>query len=98
MRAAKEYKVKTIILGGGVTANKELRRQFSNQQLVISNQVKLLMPEMEFTPTPKNKSLVWGFTGDNAAMIALAAYFRWIKQKKSAVSRTLKANGNLKLA
>jgi N6-L-threonylcarbamoyladenine synthase len=29
--ASKEYKAKNIILGGGVTANKELRRQFSKE-------------------------------------------------------------------
>ncbi len=85
MRAAKEYKVKTIILGGGVAANKELRSQFQNLINSGDRRYRLSLPEMKFT-------------GDNAAMIALAAYFRWIKQKKSAVSRTLKANGNFKLA
>jgi len=28
LKAAKEYNVKSIILGGGVSANKELRKQF----------------------------------------------------------------------
>ncbi len=31
LKAAKEYKTKTIILGGGVTANKELKRQFKEK-------------------------------------------------------------------
>ena len=82
--AAKEYKVKTIILGGGVAANKELRSQLAKATASLKNPPELLMPEMKFT-------------GDNAAMIALAAYFRWLKQKRSAFPRTLKANGNLKL-
>jgi len=85
MRAAKEYRVKTIILGGGVAANKELRLQLAKSTVNLKNPPELLIPEMKFT-------------GDNAAMIALAAYFRWLKQKRSVFPRTLKANGNLKLA
>jgi N6-L-threonylcarbamoyladenine synthase len=42
IRAAKEYKVKTIILGGGVAANKELRKQ-------LGNKTNLLLPELKFT-------------------------------------------------
>lgn len=84
IRAAKEYKVKTVILGGGVAANNELRSQLAKSTASLKNPPELLMPEMKFS-------------GDNAAMIALAAYFRWLKQKKSAFSRTLKANGNLKI-
>ncbi len=84
IQAAKEYRAKTIILGGGVAANKELRKQMEGA-IGKLNFVSLLMPEMEFT-------------GDNAAMIALAAYFRWIKQKKPAELQALKASGNLKLA
>ncbi len=85
MRAAKEYKAKTIILGGVVAANKALRSQLAKSTASLKNPTDLLMPEMRFT-------------GDNAAMIALVAYFRWIKQKRAAISRALKANGNLKLA
>ncbi len=85
IRAAKEYKAKTIILGGGVAANKELRRQLEETVKSLKNLPKLLMPEMKFT-------------GDNAAMIALAAYSRWQKTKKPAKLQALKANGNLKLS
>lgn len=87
MRAAKEYKVKTIILGGGVAANQELRRQLEKEIANIRSSeylLDLLMPEVEFT-------------GDNAAMIALAAYFHWLKSKKPRRGGALKANGNLKL-
>ena len=86
MRAAKEYRVKTVILGGGVAANKELRRQLQECTNKCDSRYlyNLLMPEM-------------AFTGDNAAMIALAAYFRWTKNKKSANLRTLRADGSLKL-
>ncbi|MFA4890551.1 MAG: tRNA (adenosine(37)-N6)-threonylcarbamoyltransferase complex transferase subunit TsaD [Candidatus Paceibacterota bacterium] len=88
LRAAKEYKVKTIILGGGVAANQELRKRLSNQLSVVSPQIKLLMPEIKFT-------------GDNAAMIALAAYFHTTKKSlnKFEISPSnFKADGNLKLS
>ncbi len=87
IKAAKQYKVKTIILGGGAAANKELRKQLSSQLSVASSQTKLLLPEIKFT-------------GDNAAMIAIAAYFHALKKppdKLSANWKKLKANGNLQL-
>ncbi len=81
IRAAKEYKIKTIILGGGVAANKELRKQLGKKikkELPITN---YLLP-------------ITSFTGDNAAMIAAAAYFRALKKQFTKPS-TLKAQGNL---
>lgn len=42
LKAARDYRVKTIILGGGVTANQELRKQFKKKFNVV------LMPETEF--------------------------------------------------
>ncbi len=92
MRATKDYRVKTIILGGGVVANKELRKQMMEAaQSLQKFQLKkmrikddrnygvsfssisslspiLLLPEIKYS-------------GDNAAMIALAAYFRALKRK-----------------
>ena len=83
-------KVKTIILGGGVAANKELRRQLkkavSRENVKINDRkylLKLLLPHIKFT-------------GDNAAMIALAAYFH-VKKKEFANWQTLRAQGNLRL-
>lgn len=66
LKAAKDYKVKSIILGGGVAANKELRKQFRSACLTLK--VKHLVP-------PKN------LCTDNAAMVAAAAYFHWSKGK-----------------
>jgi N6-L-threonylcarbamoyladenine synthase len=84
IRAAKEHKAKTIILGGGVAANKELRRQMAEAVKLLKNNPILLIPEMEFT-------------GDNAAMIALAAYFRDKKAKKISDGSKITADSNLKL-
>lgn len=67
IRAAKEYKVKSIILAGGVSANKKLRNDLKvavNSQLLTSN---FHLPSLEYT-------------GDNAAMIAAAGYIRACKK------------------
>jgi N6-L-threonylcarbamoyladenine synthase len=81
IRAAKEYKIKTIILGGGVAANEELRKQLGEAVKKNVPRCALLVPRHEFT-------------GDNAAMIALVAYFR---KNQFTNPENLKANGNLKL-
>ena len=80
LRAAKEYQVKSIILGGGVAANNELRKQFKTQSSKLK--VNLLVP-------PKN------YCTDNAVMVALAAYYCRLKNKKEI--REISADANLKL-
>ncbi len=86
IRAAKEYKIKTIILGGGVAANQELRKQLGKKikkELPITN---YLLP-------------ITSFTGDNAAMITVAAYFHALKKFANWQTnwKKLKADGNLEL-
>jgi len=44
IKAAKDYRIKTIILGGGVSANKELRKQFKSKW-----EHNLLVPIKEFS-------------------------------------------------
>jgi N6-L-threonylcarbamoyladenine synthase len=61
--AAKKYKVNSILLGGGVAANKELRKQLGetiNQE--FAEKIKFFQPELNMTT-------------DNALMVAVAAYF-----------------------
>jgi len=60
LKAAEEFRAKSIILGGGVAANNELRKQFKVQSLRFK--VKLLVP-------PKI------FCTDNAAMVGITGYF-----------------------
>ena len=67
MKAAQEYKVKSIFLSGGVSANKHLRMELAKTAKEFG--VNYAQPELEYT-------------GDNAAMIALAGYFS-TKNKKS---------------
>jgi N6-L-threonylcarbamoyladenine synthase len=67
LRAARNLKAKSIILGGGVAANDELRKKF---KVLISEQgVNLFVPE---------KSLCT----DNAAMTAVTAHFNCFKGKR----------------
>lgn len=65
-RAAANYKVKSIIIGGGVSANKELRRQMQN--ITRQLQIKFLAPSVNFSL-------------DNAAMAGVAGYFAWRQGK-----------------
>lgn len=60
IKAAKDFGAKTIILGGGVTANKELRKRFK---------AACLKPGFQLLVPPSSLST------DNAAMAGAAAYF-----------------------
>ncbi|TSA46361.1 hypothetical protein D4R52_00680, partial [bacterium] len=64
IRAAKEYKVKTILLGGGVSANQKLRKEL-NRAIKINLNAKFLIPNSDLTT-------------DNAGMIALAGFFHFL--------------------
>ncbi len=86
IKAAKKYNPKTILLGGGVAANLELRRQLQEKTKKEFSNIKIFMPELKFA-------------GDNAAMIAAAAYFQ-IKHKTQLTkrkTRSLSADPNLTL-
>jgi len=83
LKAARNYKVKSIILGGGVTANKELRKQFrSNVKAQMSN-IKFLVPDKKYCT-------------DNAAMVAVAGYFSF-KRRHTKDPEKIEANANLRL-
>jgi N6-L-threonylcarbamoyladenine synthase len=86
IRAAEQYKVKTIILGGGVAANSELREGLRQKVASLpsgrggqNKKIVLLMPEIKFT-------------GDNAVMIALAGYFRINKTRNQQNKKSKKQN------
>lgn len=82
IRAAKQYKTKSILLGGGVAANNLLRAE-------LAQKIKKELPNTSF-----NVSLL-SLTGDNALMIAVAAFFKNKKAMKHVSS--LKAEGQLRL-
>lgn len=84
LRAAKEFKPKTVILAGGVSANKKLR---STLQKEITNNfpdTKIYIPEMKYTM-------------DNAAMIAVAGYYNAIKNEYTDWQK-IEANPNWRIA
>jgi len=65
-KAAKYFRAKTIILGGGVISNKELRKQFKNA--FLKEKLILLFPELKSST-------------DNAIMVGIAAYFHRFNKK-----------------
>jgi N6-L-threonylcarbamoyladenine synthase len=67
LKAARNFKAKSIILGGGVAANDELRKELK----VLSSEYKVNF----FVPEK-------GLCTDNAAMTAVTAYFNRLKGKK----------------
>ncbi len=75
LRAAKEFKIKTVILGGGVAANKKLRAELAECLAAKLPKTKLLLPEISETT-------------DNALMIAAAAF---MGRKRKAAPSTLGA-------
>ena len=83
LAAAKVYQVKNIFLAGGVAANRHLRESLAR---AIHDQlagVGYFAPELKYT-------------GDNAAMIAAAGYFGFIKKKFSNLEK-LDANPNWRI-
>ncbi len=64
LRAAEEYTVSTIMLAGGVSANIQLRAAFASR-------IKSTIPNIIFS-TPQ-----FSYCVDNAAMIGIAAYYRY---------------------
>ncbi|MCK5085244.1 tRNA (adenosine(37)-N6)-threonylcarbamoyltransferase complex transferase subunit TsaD, partial [Candidatus Parcubacteria bacterium] len=84
VRAAKKHKVKNVILGGGVSANKELQRQFKN---IINEEL----------PNSKYQIPISNLSTDNALMIAIAAYYNIIGGKNIGNWQSVKADANLRL-
>ncbi|MBY0328548.1 tRNA (adenosine(37)-N6)-threonylcarbamoyltransferase complex transferase subunit TsaD [Patescibacteria group bacterium] len=86
IRAAEEYGVQTVIVGGGVAGNTYLKNQ-------LTTHLKAWLPSVEVLfPAP------WLAT-DNAVMIAMATVARIkVGTIQTTLPEDLKANGNLSLA
>jgi N6-L-threonylcarbamoyladenine synthase len=82
LRAAKEYKAKSVSLSGGVAANTSLREKLKVESKKLK--VKFFVP-------PKN------LTTDNAEMIGIAAAFKLNQGYKPKTYKTVKADSNLEL-
>ncbi len=66
IKAAKQHNIKEIAVAGGVSANSGLR--FAFQQQVKNRGWKIYIPE-------------FAFTTDNAAMIAITGYYKYLKKE-----------------
>ncbi len=85
IKAAKNYKAKSILLGGGVTANKELKKQMEKVIKKEMPGVKYLVPNAEYST-------------DNAVMTGITAYFNRLKSiNKKKEWKKIEANANLRI-
>jgi N6-L-threonylcarbamoyladenine synthase len=82
-KAARDFRIKTILLGGGVVSNQELRNQIKKAAGNYLPQTKLLIPEPIYCT-------------DNAVMTGINAYFN-LSEKKLKHWKKLKAQSNLRI-
>jgi len=81
-KALEKYKIKTLIVAGGVSANKHLKSEIKK---ITSAKIKLFFPTKELAM-------------DNSLMIGIAGYLNYIKNKKKVPKiDNIKATGNLRL-
>lgn len=71
MKSLKQYNVKTLIMSGGVAANKGLREKLNT--LCKENNIDFIVPKIEYCT-------------DNAAMIAAAGYYAYTKGLRADMS------------
>jgi N6-L-threonylcarbamoyladenine synthase len=69
------------MLGGGVAANNELRKQF--KKACLKNKFKCLIPDVKYCT-------------DNAAMVAITAYYHWLKRERKVYPK-IKADANSRI-
>jgi N6-L-threonylcarbamoyladenine synthase len=84
IKAIKEYKTKTLIVGGGVSANTYIKEKLIEAVKIFDKNIKVHFPEKKLST-------------DNALMIAVAGYFQSQNKKPSKNINNIKAKGNLSL-
>ncbi|MCX6754739.1 MAG: tRNA (adenosine(37)-N6)-threonylcarbamoyltransferase complex transferase subunit TsaD [Candidatus Nomurabacteria bacterium] len=84
IKAIKQHKIQTLIVGGGVSANKYLQEMMIEKIKENKLKTKAHFPSKELT-------------GDNALMIAIAGYFQFKNKKTVKNLNTIVAQGNLSL-
>ena len=84
-KAIEKYKIETLIVAGGVSANKHLQREIRKMLKKNYKNTTLFFPEKKLT-------------GDNSVMIGVAGYLEFMKNKgKVPKLKNIKAEGNLRL-
>lgn len=82
IKAVKDFKAKSLILGGGVSANQELRKQFKNKLEKESSATKFFVPKPNLST-------------DNGLMAAITGFYH---QKNKMPLQNLSADGNLRIS
>jgi N6-L-threonylcarbamoyladenine synthase len=85
-KALTEHGAQTLVIGGGVSANKKIKNTFADMIKDEFPETSLYTPQAELST-------------DNAIMIAVAGYFRYMQDPEKYQEKNLdiKANGNLAL-
>lgn len=92
-RAAKEFAAQSIIIGGGVAANEELRRGMKKavKEIEDPSSLKLRRGAVKFlAPAPE-------LSVDNAAMAGVSAYFAWRRNEAVKNPDDLQSDPNLSI-
>ena len=84
VRAAAEYEAQSVLLGGGVAANKLLRKSMEENLLKANSNIKYYQPEI-------TNCL------DNAAMVGVAAYYQDKYAKEKWDWRTIEVDSGLRI-
>ncbi|MBU0999381.1 tRNA (adenosine(37)-N6)-threonylcarbamoyltransferase complex transferase subunit TsaD [Patescibacteria group bacterium] len=87
VKAIEKYKIKTLIVAGGVSCNTHLKNEMTKvvRHGLTTGKIELLFPTKELS-------------GDNSLMIGIAGYLNYIKNKKKVPKiESIKATGNLRL-
>lgn len=84
IKALREYGAKTLIVGGGVSANRYLQEIMKKDVAENKLKTKIHFPSKRLT-------------GDNALMIGIAGFFQFKNKKIAKNLNSVKANGNLSL-
>ena len=82
-RALEKHDIKSLILGGGVSANEQIRKSIKESAKAYQN-VSVFIPHKDLST-------------DNALMISVATYLRISKTQKIKGKKNIKASGNLRL-
>lgn len=86
LRAVSEKRSKSIIVGGGVSANNRLRELLTVEAKKLFPNIEIYFPERELST-------------DNSLMIAIAGYFSFLKNNRRGDNlKNIRANGNLKIS
>ena len=81
MKAVKDFNAQSLILGGGVSANQELKKQFEDRIKKEMLNVKFFVPKSSLST-------------DNALMTAIAGFYH---RKNTEDWKNIEANGNLRI-